>query len=139
MRISDWSSDVCSSDLSFSLRKGQPPYVEAYQQRADRGADRRSEDKVLLGYVFLSTDIVDIPGYSGQPIVTLIGMDTHGVITGTQVLRHAEPILLLGIPEDDLIHFIAQYTGRFVGAKVHFGGRREIGRASCRERVCQYV
>src|SRR3546814_18253689 len=75
MRISDWSSDVCSSDLSFSLRKGQPPYVEAYQQRADRDADRRSEDKVLLGYVFLSTDIVDIPGYSGQPIVTLIGME----------------------------------------------------------------
>src|SRR3546814_12578261 len=47
-----------------------------------------------------------------RSIVTLIGMDTHGVITGTQVLRHAEPILLLGIPEDDLIHFIAQYTGR---------------------------
>src|SRR3546814_640279 len=80
MRISDWSSDVCSSDL-------------------------------------------------GQPIVTLIGMDTHGVITGTQVLRHAEPILLLGIPEDDLIHFIAQYTGRFVGDKVHFGGSRDADSA----------
>lgn len=114
---------------SFSLRKGQPPYVEAYR-RAGRGADRRSEDKTLLGYVFLSTDIVDIPGYSGQPIVTLIGMDTHGVITGTQVLRHAEPILLLGIPEDDLIHFIAQYTGRFVGDKVHFGGSRDADSAS---------
>lgn len=106
---------------SFSLRKGQPAYVEAYRQQATPGGDGRGDDKDLLGYVFLSTDIVDIPGYSGQPIVTLIGMDTHGVITGTQVLRHAEPILLLGIAEGELNRFIAQYIGRFVGDKVRIG------------------
>ena len=75
---------------SFSPRKGRPSYVEAH---AGTGADRR-----LVGYVFLSTDIVDIPAYSGKPVVTLIGMDTKGIITGVKVLKHSEPILLLGIP-----------------------------------------
>lgn len=98
---------------SFSPRQGRPPYAEAY---AGSGAAR-----ALVGYVFLSTDIVDVPGYSGQPIVTLIGMDTRGVITGTQVLRHSEPILLLGIPESGLMAFIHQYVGKFVGDKIEIG------------------
>ncbi len=59
---------------SFSPRMGKPAYVEAY-----RGA---GEHKALVGYVFLSTDIVDIPAYSGKPVITLIGMDTKGLITG---------------------------------------------------------
>src|SRR4030095_1763992 len=40
---------------NFTPRKGRPSYVEAH---AGTGADRR-----LVGYVFLSPDIVDIPGY----------------------------------------------------------------------------
>lgn len=84
----------CASVLpganAFSARKGSPPYVEAY---ADDGHAR-----ALKGYVFLSTDIADIQGYSGKPIVTLIGMDTKGTITGVRVLKHSEPILLVGIP-----------------------------------------
>lgn len=101
---------------SYSPRKGRPPYVEAY--RTENG------ERKLIGYVFLSTDIVDIPGYSGQPMVTLIGMDTTGHITGTQMLRHAEPILLLGIPEADLIDFIGQYLGKYVGDKIEIGKSR---------------
>ena len=58
--------DVMPGADSFSLRKGQPSYVEAY-----RGAGTQRQ---LVGYVFLSTDIVDIPAYSGKPVVTLIGM-----------------------------------------------------------------
>ncbi|MBP9714220.1 MAG: 4Fe-4S binding protein [Sterolibacterium sp.] len=98
---------------SFSPRKGRPPYVEAYQTTGGQ--------KKLLGYVFLSTDIVDIPAYSGKPVVTLIGMDTHGVFTGAKVLKHSEPILLLGIPESKLIDFIHQYVHKFVGDKVEIG------------------
>ena len=101
---------------SFSPRKGRPPYVEAYRTAAGK--------RSLVGYVFLSTDIVDIPGYSGKPIVTLIGMDTHGVITGAKVLRHSEPILLLGIPESALARFIHQYVGKFVGARMEIGKSR---------------
>ncbi|MDP2253383.1 MAG: 4Fe-4S binding protein, partial [Thiobacillus sp.] len=85
--------------------------------RTDHGKD----DRELIGYVFLSTDIVDIPAYSGKPVVTLIGMDTHGIVTGVRILRHSEPILLLGIPEAELTKFIRQYLGKFVGDKITVG------------------
>lgn len=105
--------DVMPTAQRFSVRKGRPAYVEAYR-----------EPEELVGYVFLSTDIVDIPGYSGKPIVTLVGMDAKGRITGVKVLRHSEPILLLGIPESDLQAFIGQYVGKHVGRKI------EVGRSS---------
>ena len=98
---------------SFSGRKGKPAYVEAYQTRDGK--------KKRIGYVFLSTDIVDIPAYSGKPVVTLIGMDTRGRITGARILRHSEPILLLGIPEAELTKFIMQYVGKFVGDRIEIG------------------
>lgn len=105
--------EVMPGAESFSERRGRPPFVEAY--RSENG------QKTLLGYVFLSTDIVDIPAYSGKPVVTLIGMDTHGRFTGARVLKHSEPILLLGIPESALTRFIAQYVGKFVGDRLEIG------------------
>jgi NosR/NirI family nitrous oxide reductase transcriptional regulator len=100
----------------FSQRKGQPPYVEAY--------DNDSAQKKLLGYVMLSTDITDTPAYSGKPVITLIGMDTEGRYVGVKVLKHSEPILLLGIPESALIHFNNQYLGKSVKDKIEVGPSR---------------
>lgn len=112
--------DVIPGADTFSERKGRPPYVEAY--RTENGKN------ILIGYVFLSTDIVDIPAYSGKPVVTLVGMDTKGIFTGAKVLKHSEPILLLGIPESALIKFIDQYIGKFVGDKLEIGaGEGGIG------------
>ncbi|SEN22490.1 NosR/NirI family protein [Brachymonas denitrificans] len=103
--------DVFPGAASFSERKGQPPYVEAY------GAD----GKTKLGYVMLSTDITDTPAYSGKPVVTLIGMDNEGKFVGVKVLKHSEPILLLGIPESALINFNNQYIGKSVKDKIEVG------------------
>jgi len=109
--------EVLPESETFSNRKGQPTYVDAY---------RRVDGKqTLVGYVFLSTDIVDIPAYSGKPVVTLIGMDTKGIITGIKILKHSEPILLVGIPESELTRFTRQYLGKFVGDKIHIGKARE--------------
>lgn len=108
--------DVMPAADSFSLRQGKPSYVEGYRSKGQR--------KELLGYVFLSTDIVDIPAYSGKPVVTLIGMDLRGVITGVKILKHSEPILLVGIPESELTKFIQQFVGRFAGDKVEIGRAR---------------
>lgn len=109
--------DVIPGADAFSVRKGRPSYVEAYHTA---GSIRQ-----LLGYVFLSTDIVDIPAYSGKPVVTLIGMDTKGIITGIRILKHSEPILLVGIPEGELSKFIKQYLGKFIGSKIEIGKPRE--------------
>jgi NosR/NirI family nitrous oxide reductase transcriptional regulator len=69
----------------------------------------------------LSTDITDTPAYSGKPVVTLIGMDTQGRFVGVKVLKHSEPILLLGIPESALLNFNAQYLGKSVADKIEVG------------------
>ncbi len=109
-------ADVFPGATHFSPRKGQPPYVEAYD---NDGAHRQ-----LLGYVMLSTDITDIPAYSGKPVITLIGMDTEGRFVGVKVLKHSEPILLLGIPESALTAFNDQYLGKSVADTIEVGPSR---------------
>lgn len=110
-------TEVFPGAKSFSERIGQPPYVEAYGE-AEAGK------KKLLGYVMLSTDITDTPAYSGKPVVTLIGMDLKGRFVGVKVLKHSEPILLLGIPESALINFNKQYLGKSVTDKIEVGQSR---------------
>ncbi len=110
-------AEVLPGATQFSPRTGKPPYVEGYQPTS-------AGEKRLLGYVFLSTDVVDIPGYSGKPVITLIGMDTHGIITGVRILKHSEPLLLSGIPESVLLRFIHQYIGKYVGDKIEIGESR---------------
>lgn len=130
-------NDVFPEADHFSPRKGRPAYVEAYRgKRSEHKEDddhkessnRKGDDKrELLGYVFLSTDIVDIPAYSGKPVVTLIGMDVAGKIVGVKVLKHSEPILLVGIPESELTKFIYQYVGKLAWDKVEIGKARVDG------------
>jgi len=101
----------------FSLRTGNPAFVTGL--RDGTGGEE------VVGYVFLSTDVApEIVGYSGKPIVTLVGMDAQGRISGARILKHSEPILLAGIPEEKLDAYIAQYTGSPAGA------RFELGRAT---------
>src|SRR3546814_11743457 len=93
MRISDWSSDVCSSDLhdrGTSARINKQPRRPAIKQRV-----RRRE---------------------------------HSLINTRERKRESQRSALLEavrLAEDE------------PSAERHVGS--EIGRASCRERVCQYV
>ncbi len=65
-------------------------------------------DKVM-GYAFLNTDFVGAIGYSGKPIMVLIGMDGEGLISGARLVKHSEPIVLAGIPEKEISDFINGY------------------------------
>jgi NosR/NirI family nitrous oxide reductase transcriptional regulator len=112
--------EVFPGATGFSPRMGQPPYVEAYGEADPQQPGKRK----LLGYVMLSTDITDTPAYSGKPVVTLIGMDVKGRYVGVKVLKHSEPILLLGIPEQALINFNKQYLGKSVTDLIEVGPSR---------------
>ncbi|MBF0310464.1 MAG: regulatory protein NosR [Magnetococcales bacterium] len=80
----------------FEALSGTPPRARAF---------RNGE---AVGWVFVASDI----GYSGKPIEILAGIDNQGLITGAKVLKHAEPILLVGIPEQKLFDFVARFAGR---------------------------
>lgn len=75
----------------------------------------------VIGYVFQSLDVVDIPAYSGKPINTQVILDPAGVIRDAYVLEHHEPILLIGIPEAKLHDFTARYSGINVKQRVVVG------------------
>ena len=99
------------------------PGVERFErvpdQRYWRGLDSDGE---VVGWAAVSTEIVDIKGYSGQPLVTLVGLDPEGLIRGVRILEHSEPILLVGIPEEDLTAFTEKYVGLHATTEVSVGG-----------------
>ena len=72
---------------------GPPPSAAAY-----RGDE-------LLGYVYLNSTAVNATGYSGKPIHIVVGMDLNGIITGLKMVKHSEPIVLIGIPEKEITDF----------------------------------
>ena len=66
----------------------------------------------LLGYAYESSDISDLPGFSGRPIRLLIGLSATGRFTGIHILEHHEPVFLHGLGPEPLYQFIGQYQGR---------------------------
>src|SRR3546814_18945487 len=56
MRISDWSSDVCSSDLLF-LEMPRHLLVDALEQRIERLVEAVAEDTVFLGLLLRRTHL----------------------------------------------------------------------------------
>jgi NosR/NirI family transcriptional regulator, nitrous oxide reductase regulator len=79
--------------------EGSPPSAPAY-----KGDE-------LLGYVFLNSSVVNSIGYSGKPIHIVVGIDTKGVVTGARMVKHSEPIVLVGIPVKKVHDFIDNYAG----------------------------
>ncbi|MDH5395586.1 MAG: 4Fe-4S binding protein [Gammaproteobacteria bacterium] len=83
--------------------------------------------KLIIGYVFYTDDVVKIPAYSGKTIRTLVGFDTQGKIVGLNIVHHEEPILVVGISNENLQSFIDQYVNKYVNDKIKIGGRDRDG------------
>src|SRR3546814_4853904 len=91
MRINDWSSDVCSSDLSTAKAKvGDNPVSYDQCSRHQNGPAR-------------ATDRTGAFPYRGTPFTNHVKIE------------------------------------KFCGFSLYWLSLMQIGRASCRERLCQYV
>ncbi|WP_078709713.1 NosR/NirI family protein [Consotaella salsifontis] len=64
-----------------------------------------------IGWVFLTSDFVPTTGYSGKPIHILAGLSNAAVITGVRLMKHSEPIVLVGIPEAKIKAVTEKYAG----------------------------
>jgi len=78
----------------------------------------------LVGYLFESVDLVNIPAFSGEPVNLLVGIDLHGNFTGVELLEHHEPIFLHGLGEQPLLDFVNQYKGLSLKDNIKVGGRK---------------
>src|SRR3546814_16610425 len=110
MRISDWSSDVCSSDLHLGVTG-----------RNLRSAVRRSGEQM--------------PSSSARVIARTVAL-VVAVVLASAAPASADP----AGPSD----FRSEVTGispatEGVDAEIRGGDSFQIGSASCRGRVCQYV
>jgi NosR/NirI family nitrous oxide reductase transcriptional regulator len=68
---------------SFSEPSGEYRTVEAYEE-----VDGERE---LVGYVYLTSNVVDVEGYGNEPIEYLVALDTNGTIRGVELVEQHEP------------------------------------------------
>jgi NosR/NirI family nitrous oxide reductase transcriptional regulator len=68
---------------SFSEPAGKYRTVEAYRQV--------DGERQLVGYVFLTSNVVDVEGYGNEPIEYLVALDTNGTIRGVELVEQHEP------------------------------------------------
>ncbi|MGI9413623.1 MAG: 4Fe-4S binding protein, partial [Hyphomicrobiales bacterium] len=64
-----------------------------------------------IGWAFLTSDFVETGGYSGKPIHIVAGIDLDAVVTGVRLVKHSEPIVLVGIPERKVVALTESYAG----------------------------
>ncbi len=75
-----------------------------------------------VGWVFLTSDFVSTTGYSGKPIHTLVGIDPDAVLTGVRLVKHSEPIVLIGIPDSKIKAVTEKYAGLDLKIEAESGG-----------------
>src|SRR3546814_12378753 len=124
MRISDWSSDVCSSDLAAPFSKGI---------WIDRAGARARTEAIVADYD-VRTPGIEVPAHA------LSGGNQQKLIVGREM--EAKPKVLVAAHPTRGVDVGAQAAiwdqlrdARAAGLATLL----ELGRASCRERVCQYV
>jgi len=103
-RLADFMPQLSAADVfpgadRLGPVEGNPPVARAY------AGDQ------LLGYVYITTDVVNTRGYSSFPIDTLVALSNDGTIVGARLMEHHEPIVLIGIPEARVEDFINGYVG----------------------------
>src|SRR3546814_14338720 len=123
MRISDWSSDVCSSDLVLVVTLKYVLLILRADHHGEGGilalaslASRSTRNRKLRGALLL-IGVCGATLFYGDGVITP-AISVVGAMEGLEVVA---PSLDRYVVSGSLVILI------------------EIGRASCRERVCQYV
>src|SRR3546814_18654774 len=122
MRISDWSSDVCSSDLAIVARflRQIAEAAATGLQRLDAMEEHRLRAAAVAGNILR-------PG----KLFPLLAFLQLRPVTSPRVVARQLELSISGAGK-----LLARAAD--AGLLVEISGR-QIGRASCRERVCQYV
>ena len=64
-----------------------------------------------IGWAFITSDFVGTTGYSGKPIHTMVAVGLDAKVIGVRLVKHSEPIVLIGIPDAKMKALAADYTG----------------------------
>ncbi|UWQ89708.1 NosR/NirI family protein [Rhodobacteraceae bacterium M382] len=75
-----------------------------------------------IAWAFLTSDFVGTTGYSGKPIHVVAAIDADAVLTGVKLVKHSEPIVLIGIPNSKMVKLTEGYAGLDLKAEAASGG-----------------
>nr|WP_241488764.1 NosR/NirI family protein [Shimia sp. SK013] len=75
-----------------------------------------------VAWAFLTSDFVGTTGYSGKPIHVVAAIDTDAVLTGVKLVKHSEPIVLIGIPNSKMVALTEGYAGLDLKVEAETGG-----------------
>ncbi|MBL8563944.1 MAG: regulatory protein NosR [Gemmobacter sp.] len=99
------------------------PGAEAYgPPREDLAVVPVLKGGETIGWAFVTSDFVGTTGYSGKPIHTLVALDPQARILGLSLVKHSEPIVLIGIPEAKIKALVNAYIGLDLVAEAQSGG-----------------
>ncbi len=65
----------------------------------------------FIGFIASTAEVSGSVGYSGQPLDILVGISTEGKISGAVLVRHSEPVLTLGISDEDIRRYVNGFSG----------------------------
>src|SRR3546814_6793776 len=131
MRISDWSSDVCSSDLIVTFRKpgeNAEPVSGCFDEWHGEG-DGPDPSKFTTSTAGRNWYSIEVWQRYASPVWMDINQSRTLQYSGgrdSDDERHISPLQL-------------DVTERCIDRWSNPGDQVRIGRESCRERVCQYV
>ena len=113
--LSKYLADVASADLvaganSFGAIREDVPVAPVLK------------DGETIGWVFITSDFVSTTGYSGKPIHTMVAVDKDARVIGVQLVKHSEPIVLIGIPDSKMKALAADYVGLDLVVEAQSGG-----------------
>lgn len=106
----DFLADIAPADIipggaRFGPAEGEPPLVPVLGAGGER-----------LGWAYLNTDFTTSVGYSGKPIRIVVGIDEEGKVRGLKLVEHHEPIVLVGIPEPEVMAALNGLIDQDLGA-----------------------
>jgi len=80
----------------------------------------RGDERIAWAYI--ASDFVGTTGYSGKPIHTMVAVDDKAIVQGVDLVKHSEPIVLIGIPDSKIQALIDNYVGLDLVAEASSGG-----------------
>ncbi|MDQ2090094.1 NosR/NirI family protein [Marimonas arenosa] len=113
--LASFLQDLSPSDLAPGADGFGPVRDDIKVAAVRRGGD-------TIAWAFLTSDFVGTTGYSGKPIHVVAAIDNDAVLTGVKLVKHSEPIVLIGIPNSKMVKLTEGYAGLDLKAEAAAGG-----------------
>ena len=113
--LAKYLPEVAAPDLVAGADGFGPIQTEVPAAPVMKGAEQ-------IGWAFITSDFVGTTGYSGKPIHVMVALDLTAHVTGVRLVKHSEPIVLIGIPEAKVKALAASYIGMDLAAEARDNG-----------------